>query len=622
MAYKTFLSEHEKYISTLDEIFQVCIYGNVDRLRALLSIHQEKTHRFSLGMNSLRMTGSVVVEVASETVDAAATSVKKQSWSHCTLVHLAARFNQVDVLEMLLKDFIGPHDTLENIINIEDDIQSTPLFHAVTAGAVDAATFLCSFTNIIKINTKDTFDYSPLWYALNRKDFEMADMMLMFGADMFFKIHGGESYLHRACENNDLELTKYILMGSSNGSEEQKTKILEDRQALLLRSDQKHQNPIFNAIRGYEDYLKKKKANSSMDMTEQKQEQVLDFLLDFFQQKNPSLLQKALEQTNHYGHTVIHHCAERDAFQPLLKLVKYYDNDDKLKQMLNEKDRILGSTALHIAVMTSHFDIFKLLINSREVDVNIPNQQGDLPLHIAIRQKKLRMVKQLYHLYTQNDLEMKNNQSFSSLKLAKRLSINLRKLAECSNIEDIEKEIQKEKPEKQKWWYIFKTHKNETNVRKNVKPQESQPEATENTSTSNLTESTASLEGALASLGATEVRKDTVPLVHWSTELTLGVGIIDQQHHALVDIINKLIQLLFGDGQQDSTIPDRSCDEWILGYVLGALLEYTEFHFETEEKLMKKYMKSLPEGFFDDHHQEHVEFTTKVKKLHQEYLDT
>nr|CAG4712455.1 unnamed protein product [Naegleria fowleri] len=649
-SFKKFLAEHENYLSSLDEIFQVCIYGHVERLKSLLEEIRQKSNRFSLSMKSLRLSGSVKVKKFISREDSGKTeNVKKQSWSNCTLVHLAARFNQVDVLDMLLKIFIGMNETLSDVINLEDDIHATPLFYSVTSGAYESTAFLCSFSNAIKINTKDVFECSPLWYAMHRKDFEMADILITFGADIYFKIHGGESYLHRACEMNDVDMIKYILLGIRKEesidliNNTKQNQIFQERQSLMLRCDQRHQIPLFNAIKSYEEFLRRKKLQSAASRStttpstspptnnnpshpfSEPKEQAFDFLLNFFTQHCPSILQKSLDQTNHYGHSMIHFCVERDAFQPLLKIIRLYDSDDKLKQALNEKDKILGNTPLHIAIMTTHYDCFKLLVSCQEVDLNIPNQQLDLPLHVAIRQKKLRMIQYLYSLYSQKDLETKNAQHLSCLKLAKRLSLNLKKLAE-GNIEEFEKELKsKEKKNEKKWWHIFKIHKKSSHTPQEVASNASSTTSTEETlSSSNLSSLAKNTLDTLSSSSSNDVSQSqattTFPLVHWTKDLTLGVEIMDEQHHGLVDIINKLIQLMFG-GENDCNVPERSSDEWLLGYVIGLCLEYTEFHFETEERIMAKYAKSLPEGYAEEHHQEHEEFTNKMKKLHQEYLD-
>ncbi|KAL9641939.1 hypothetical protein ABK040_003997 [Willaertia magna] len=657
-AYKTFLVEHAQFINSLDEIFRVTILGDVKRLRILLSEHRGKTGTdFSLGMANLRFRSSSKSGKANH---------NHSFCNHCTLLHAAARFNHVEILTMLLTEFRGTNESVYSLLNIEDDIHATPIFYSVTSGAKEATAYLCSFTgeNGTKINIRDKFGNSPLWFALNQNNFAMADVLIMFGGDVFFKIHGGETYLHRACEIGDVEIVKYLIEGSYNRSDnenkiedntnsytELSSSTTEERRNLILRVDQKNQTPLYNAVRSY--YIKSNNNHSSnQNILEQQQqffgEQALDYLLSHFQKSNPILLQKALAHTDQYGHSVIHHCCECDHFQALLKLTQYYENDEKLVTALNAKDKVLGSTPLHISIMTGHFDIFNLLINCKEIEVNLPNSQNDLPLHIALRQKKLNMVQLLYPYYTTKDLDFKNNQSFSCTKLAKRLGINMKKLHEY-NTHELEMEqssLSLSVNKKTRWWHnIFKKDHHEERERKQSivdighdNQAEEMNHITPFTRKSTLfndsmsmdyyfktVDTRASLDGGSVSSDSDVTIKTTInppppqkiPLVQFTKDLMLGIPIVDQQHHSLVDLINKLISLMFGDDENSY----RS-SEYILGYVLGSLLEYVEYHFETEEKLMKKYAKFLDEEQNNEHKEEHLEFTNKVKKLHQEYLDS
>ena len=67
-------------------------------------------------------------------------------------------------------------------------------------------------------------------------------------------------------------------------------------------------------------------------------------------------------------------------------------------------------------------------------------------------------------------------------------------------------------------------------------------------------------------------------LITWNDQFSVGVEEIDSQHKKLVQLINGLhAHILAGDAKH------------IMGTVLDRMIEYTAFHFETEEKLMKKY---------------------------------
>ncbi|QWV93134.1 bacteriohemerythrin [Geomonas oryzisoli] len=64
-------------------------------------------------------------------------------------------------------------------------------------------------------------------------------------------------------------------------------------------------------------------------------------------------------------------------------------------------------------------------------------------------------------------------------------------------------------------------------------------------------------------------------LVEWDNSLILGMPQIDEHHHKLVDILNRCYRALM--------LHDHSHE---LAGVVAELLEYTQYHFQTEEQLM------------------------------------
>lgn len=88
-----------------------------------------------------------------------------------------------------------------------------------------------------------------------------------------------------------------------------------------------------------------------------------------------------------------------------------------------------------------------------------------------------------------------------------------------------------------------------------------------------------------------------MPLIAWDDSLCTGVGEIDEQHKVLFGFINQLHEAVtFGTG--DGT----------LSTVLAGLVNYTVYHFSTEERLMQEH--SYPE--FARHKEEHDYLTAKV----------
>ncbi|MTJ93544.1 MAG: bacteriohemerythrin [Desulfovibrio sp.] len=71
---------------------------------------------------------------------------------------------------------------------------------------------------------------------------------------------------------------------------------------------------------------------------------------------------------------------------------------------------------------------------------------------------------------------------------------------------------------------------------------------------------------------------DSDQLISWTDDLSVGVGIIDEQHKGLVDLINEL----------NAAMRQRRSDSVLVG-VLERLKQYTVKHFATEEELFDKF---------------------------------
>jgi len=94
--------------------------------------------------------------------------------------------------------------------------------------------------------------------------------------------------------------------------------------------------------------------------------------------------------------------------------------------------------------------------------------------------------------------------------------------------------------------------------------------------------------------------------IEWTSEFSISVDLVDEQHKRLISLYNELIEahkeVLLGD--------DR------VGKALMALSEYISYHFEAEENLMKEV--NYPE--YESHHQIHVNLTLNVMEHMNNYL--
>ncbi len=92
----------------------------------------------------------------------------------------------------------------------------------------------------------------------------------------------------------------------------------------------------------------------------------------------------------------------------------------------------------------------------------------------------------------------------------------------------------------------------------------------------------------------------------WKEEYSVHVEEIDNQHKRLVELIFKLFESLNKQQKDDN-----------LGEILSKLIEYSGYHFATEEGYFKKFNYEHAE----EHIEEHKKFDEKMKTLQKQYSD-
>lgn len=90
----------------------------------------------------------------------------------------------------------------------------------------------------------------------------------------------------------------------------------------------------------------------------------------------------------------------------------------------------------------------------------------------------------------------------------------------------------------------------------------------------------------------------------WGDEFYTGIGPVDDQHHTLVDLFNKLSASLIDI--------ERPTDADVQ-LAFSQLMDYTKYHFSTEEALMGK--ENVDSRHTVLHHQLHDDFTEQVRSI-------
>jgi hemerythrin len=95
-----------------------------------------------------------------------------------------------------------------------------------------------------------------------------------------------------------------------------------------------------------------------------------------------------------------------------------------------------------------------------------------------------------------------------------------------------------------------------------------------------------------------------MPIFLWKKSYEIGIAEIDNQHRNLVGIINEL---------SDAMMNRKGYI--IVPKILEKLVDYIQFHFTTEEEIMRE--TKYPA--LDEHCQEHLSMTTKVLEFKRSY---
>ena len=91
-------------------------------------------------------------------------------------------------------------------------------------------------------------------------------------------------------------------------------------------------------------------------------------------------------------------------------------------------------------------------------------------------------------------------------------------------------------------------------------------------------------------------------LINWNSSVALDISEIDDQHKELVNVINEMFDAM-ADGRGNEIIDD----------ILQRLIDYTEYHFTTEEKYFDQFNYKESE----EHKKEHKYFVEKVLEFRQ-----
>lgn len=89
----------------------------------------------------------------------------------------------------------------------------------------------------------------------------------------------------------------------------------------------------------------------------------------------------------------------------------------------------------------------------------------------------------------------------------------------------------------------------------------------------------------------------------WDSSFVTGLEEVDKQHFRLVELVNAFCELL----------EVKALTNDMIEYVFKELFDYTSYHFQEEEKIMRK--GSIDPEFLKLHIKIHQEFLTKIRMM-------
>lgn len=99
---------------------------------------------------------------------------------------------------------------------------------------------------------------------------------------------------------------------------------------------------------------------------------------------------------------------------------------------------------------------------------------------------------------------------------------------------------------------------------------------------------------------------EDTPYMEWTTDLSVGIEIFDEEHKKLIALLNDMHHAM-KQGKGKSVLRD----------VLGRLADYTDYHFTNEEK----YFDKLEYPHTDQHKKEHHNLMVRVRGLQKKLED-
>lgn len=269
---------------------------------------------------------------------------------------------------------------------IKNDLWETPVFNALLEGRDDFVEILLRYAMDLKISKA----YYELVYNIFRGDDTAALSIIQKLKDVDFKNHGGESPLHFAVVKNRIEVVKKLLQRGANPN---KNMVLK-RRSVLIDAVFKGHTEVVNVLLQHKAEIQTEGAARLKEIVKltidtatplflavyDNQVEILEMLL-----KSGGNASLPFECGFLFIGTPLHLACQKGLVLCVHLLLKYFVN-------VNIQNR-KGETPLHLCKYNNP-EIFEMLL-ANYADPNVADNEGRVPIHNALANGKVGIVKLL-----------------------------------------------------------------------------------------------------------------------------------------------------------------------------------------------------------------------------------
>lgn len=217
-----YLNEKDPFGRSL--LYVASYNGHLDIVRLLINLTLDVNDCDNLNRSPLSVAAeNRYYSIVEYLLEAGADSNKVDSLGR-TALHYAIKSGSVDILSIILQH--------GHCVYREDNEGKTPLHFCATYGNASMANVLLSTMIDINVNQCDLQRVSPLYEAIENQQLDVANTLLLHGADANIHDSKGRTPLHLAAENGSIAAVDILIKSG----------------AQINRRDNLFQTPIFLAV--------------------------------------------------------------------------------------------------------------------------------------------------------------------------------------------------------------------------------------------------------------------------------------------------------------------------------------------------------------------------------------